>query len=353
MKNSFTENEKYFAAANGYAGFVSYFDKVFASREYDGIFVLKGGPGTGKSSFMRKMGAKLKSEGCNTEEIYCSSDPKSLDGIICTLGERKAALLDGTAPHERDAKIPGAIDVIINLGHNWDEEWLRAAREEILSLTKEKSDAYKRAYFYLRICGACREEIREAEMNACDAKKLKNKAKNLAESIAKGGEGKEKTRLISSFGRYGKYRLDTLESISESTFSPVGCESEKELFMRMLYSELKDISSDMTVCPSPFDGSIIEAIYLPRERVCVSLDSSGERIELASLASEKSSVYEEGVKTARNILRDALAESERWFAIASDLHFRLEEIYSRAMNFDKNDELYEQYLDKMLGLLKS
>ena len=37
---------KYFGAANSYNGFISYFDKIFDSKEYDKIYVLKGGPGT-------------------------------------------------------------------------------------------------------------------------------------------------------------------------------------------------------------------------------------------------------------------------------------------------------------------
>ena len=40
----------YFAAANSYRGFISYFDKIFPSTEFEKIFVLKGGPGTGKTT---------------------------------------------------------------------------------------------------------------------------------------------------------------------------------------------------------------------------------------------------------------------------------------------------------------
>ena len=343
--------QKYFAAANGYSGFRSYFGKIFVPQEFSAIFVLKGGPGTGKSSFMRKISGMLLGEGYDVEEIYCSSDPHSLDGVIGICGERKIAVLDGTAPHEEDAKIPGAIGSIINLGDNWDEEWLKGYREEILSLSKAKSNAYSKAYFYLSLCGVVRGERLRTENLLHDAKKLKNIAKNLAESVCEGSPGKEKTRLISSFGRFGEYRISTLEELSKKRFSPIGTDAQKELFMSMLYQALSDMSADMTVCPSPFDKEIIEAIYLPRESVYISLDSGGEAIDLPCCDTEDFALCEEGLRVGESIFRDAISESERWFSIASDLHFRLEEIYKRAMNFDKNDALCDKLIIKILKIL--
>ena len=52
----FTDKMCYFAAANGYTGFRSYFGEMFTSDRYDRIFVLKGGPGTGKSRLIRNVG---------------------------------------------------------------------------------------------------------------------------------------------------------------------------------------------------------------------------------------------------------------------------------------------------------
>ncbi|MBO5907292.1 MAG: hypothetical protein J6Q85_03990 [Clostridia bacterium] len=351
MKENNRATEKYFAAANGYTGFVSYFDEVFNPREYERIFVLKGGPGTGKSSFMRKIKNALSNTQCKIEEIFCSSDPKSLDGIICTAENKKIALLDGTSPHERDAKIPGAVDSIINLGDNWDEEWLRGYRNEILSLSKEKRDAYATAYFYLRLAGVAAEEIKRCETSYCNIKNLKTKAKSLAEKVSASGNGKTKTRLISSFGRYGEYKLDTFLSPENSVFSPVGREGEKALFMRALYGYLCEREADMTVCPSPLDKDVIEAIYLSESRTLFTVAEVGESVELSEKPSHSQEVLMEGVRCANTIRHDAMLEAERWFSIASDLHFRLEKIYTRAMNFEKNEELYTKCLDKILKSL--
>ena len=118
--NQKTFAKAYFGAANGYDGFRSYFDEIFDSKNYKRVFVIKGGPGTGKSTFMKRISKHFTRNGDDVEEIYCSSDPSSLDGVIIGRENKKIAFLDGTSPHERDAKFPGAIDEIINLGDNFD-----------------------------------------------------------------------------------------------------------------------------------------------------------------------------------------------------------------------------------------
>ena len=53
MKESLSHTREFFASANGYTGFRSYFDEIFDSRDYTAIYVLKGGPGTGKSTLLK------------------------------------------------------------------------------------------------------------------------------------------------------------------------------------------------------------------------------------------------------------------------------------------------------------
>ena len=50
-KNPF-EGRAMFAASNGAGGFKSYYDQVFDREELERLYIIKGGPGTGKSRFM-------------------------------------------------------------------------------------------------------------------------------------------------------------------------------------------------------------------------------------------------------------------------------------------------------------
>ena len=68
-----------YLGANTPKGFVSCFSSVTdtASR----LYIIKGGPGCGKSTAMRRIAAFCEAEGMETERIRCSSDQDSLDGI--------------------------------------------------------------------------------------------------------------------------------------------------------------------------------------------------------------------------------------------------------------------------------
>ena len=89
---------RYFLGANSPAGFYSLYDELIDPAEAEGIYILKGGPGCGKSTLMRQVAQRAEDAGLRVEYIPCSGDPDSLDGVI--LPEKKVALVDGTAPHE-------------------------------------------------------------------------------------------------------------------------------------------------------------------------------------------------------------------------------------------------------------
>lgn len=78
-------------------GFFSYYQYILSQQQAEKIYCLKGGPGVGKSTFMRKIGEEMLEEGFDVDFLHCSSDPGSLDGIVIT--EKKIALIDATSPH--------------------------------------------------------------------------------------------------------------------------------------------------------------------------------------------------------------------------------------------------------------
>ena len=95
---------QYFLGANAPTGFYSLYDHLLPPEQARAVYILKGGPGCGKSTLMRKVAAWAQEAGLETEYILCSGDPDSLDALI--LPGRAVAIVDGTAPH-----------VVVPLGH--------------------------------------------------------------------------------------------------------------------------------------------------------------------------------------------------------------------------------------------
>jgi len=137
-----------FPGGNTPFGFYSYYGYIIDPEKANRIFILKGGPGTGKSTIMKKIGLKLARHGYDIEFMHCSSDNNSLDGIV--IPRLKVAVIDGTAPHVVDPLYPGAIDEIINLGEFWDKEGIIESKEIIFETSRKKKDCFERAYRYLR-----------------------------------------------------------------------------------------------------------------------------------------------------------------------------------------------------------
>lgn len=88
---------QYFLGANSPTGFYSLYDQLIDREAAGGLYILKGGAGCGKSSFMRRVARHAEAAGYTAEYILCSGDPDSLDGVV--FPELKTALVDGTAPH--------------------------------------------------------------------------------------------------------------------------------------------------------------------------------------------------------------------------------------------------------------
>ncbi|MGE4485772.1 MAG: hypothetical protein AB7C97_11745 [Oscillospiraceae bacterium] len=91
----------YFLGANTPDGFLSLYDDLTSPDDF--LYILKGGPGCGKSSFMRKLSSDLQKKGFAAEFILCAGDPDSLDGV--RFPELGVAFVDGTSPHADTRKV--------------------------------------------------------------------------------------------------------------------------------------------------------------------------------------------------------------------------------------------------------
>lgn len=152
-----------FPGGNTAVGFYSYYHHIIGPEAVR-VFILKGGPGVGKSTFMRRIGAEMSGRGYDLEHHHCSSDNDSLDGLV--IPAVGIALVDGTKPHIVDPQYPGAVDEIVNLGDFWDENILRRAKAEIISTTRRISGHFAAAYSRLAEAKVVRDEM-EGYVTGC------------------------------------------------------------------------------------------------------------------------------------------------------------------------------------------
>ena len=122
---------EYFLGANSPGGFYSLYSELLPPETANAIYIIKGGPGCGKSTLMRQVAAQAAQAGETVEYILCSGDPDSLDGVV--LPRLKVALVDGTAPHVIEPRYPGLVEQYVNLGDCYDREGLQEVREELQS----------------------------------------------------------------------------------------------------------------------------------------------------------------------------------------------------------------------------
>ena len=160
----------YFPGNNTPEGFFSYYKYVLGQREANKIICIKGGPGTGKSTFIKKIALHFMERGENIDYLHCSADEDSLDGIL--LKNKKVAIIDGTSPHTIDPITPGAVDKIINLGEYWNEAGISMNKEEIIDLNEETSKWYRVSYNYLNAAKSVYKSLQEVYNDAAESSEI-------------------------------------------------------------------------------------------------------------------------------------------------------------------------------------
>ena len=94
--NKGTQNLHRFFGASTPDGSVNYIDNL--TENLSARYFIKGRPGTGKSTFLKRLAKSANERGFDTELYYCSFDKNSLDMVI--VPELSFCVFDSTAPHE-------------------------------------------------------------------------------------------------------------------------------------------------------------------------------------------------------------------------------------------------------------
>ena len=251
----------YFAAANTADGFDSRFSDLFDPRsgEWQKIYIIKGGPGTGKSAFMKRAAEYAEKRGLTVERYYCSSDTRSLDGI--RIPSRGIAMLDGTAPHTVDAVYPGAVEEIVNMGMFFDVCALREHADAIRALHTENAEHHLRAKRFLRAAGAMRETERGLLAGAWLPEKAAAAASRLVQRIPQVREPVCDMQFVTAISVQGVVHLPTAERAGQCVRVTDG--GRAALFFDALTEAADRRGVSYTRYASPLNPEETEGIWFP------------------------------------------------------------------------------------------
>lgn len=352
----------YFAASNSYKGFVSYFDQIFRGKNITHLYIIKGGPGTGKSRFMREIASSAEAYGDLVEYYYCSSDQSSLDGIIIyhtTENSEPSAIAfaDGTAPHSLDTVLPGAREDIIDLGQFWNNDILSDYADEIARLGRSKGEHYTQAYRYLYASHAIKCATNEILKPFMLFENIEKYADEIANDIPK-KEARISPALIDSIGTLGEIRYDSFSPFASKTIyidDIFGC---APFMLGEIFDRLRSKGADIKVSYDPIEPDEINALFINNGELAVikcDRDMNSESAgAIENTVSTRSFLSSPLPKLERQKLRHlfemrrsliTLAVSE--FELAGKIHFEIEGTYIAAMDFTSKEIFSRKFREKL------
>ncbi len=346
----------FFAASNSSKGFRNYYDMIFGQSGISKVYIIKGGPGTGKSRFMHDAAEYAESLHKYVEYYNCSSDPDSLDGIII---DGEVAIIDGTAPHASDPSLPGAREEIVNLGAFWNGEALYERYDEIAALNRQKSACFARAYRYLAACGNIYEAQQSLILPCVKHEKLRRYIERIMQKAERGSGYSMIPAITDSVGMKGRVKSDAFADSAEKLFLIVDYYNTAHLCLSLIIKEAQRLEIPIRVSFNPVNPDYPDAVYLcDRCEAFIISDGKGEygkaeevvRINMKRFAdaSEVSLVKGEfrfGDKLYRALL-DSACDS---MAEAGKYHFRIEEIYMSCMDFESKQRFTDSYIKKIIN----
>ena len=257
----------FFLGANSASGFYSLYDE-FCAAPSDLLHIIKGGPGTGKSTFMKRIGKAAEAQGLDVEYILCSGDPDSLDGIY--IPALHMGWADGTAPHILEPRHFGLNAVYENLGRFCNTSALVNSHESITNLTEAYRQYYKDAYQYLQAAAAVRKSTaRQLSSQLEDKIRKRAHSKIKRELHPTHSKGNAIKRFVSAISCNGMHTLDiTINTMcSRMCVLSSNCGIE-QIFFDEIRKVLDASAIHYYSCPSPLSPNLTECIILPEERLC-------------------------------------------------------------------------------------
>lgn len=354
-----------FPGGNSCYGFYSFYDHMVPVSVSNKI-ILKGGPGVGKSTFMKMIGEDLSNQQIDVEYHWCSSDNNSLDGVVA--GNRQVCILDGTAPHVVDPRFPGAVDRIINLGEYWDADMIASHRDSIISLTNRISLCFKRAYNRLNEAQFALEEWKTYIQEACDSASVNRNVLALGDDFLQHcPKSSAAPRHLFAAAITPEGIVTKADSLVENDFAVLAVKGSpgggcKDLFQHVEHRlQLAGIYAEIYHCP--FDPRKIDMIIIPENKSLL-LDTSAQVVNYEKVMPSRKfkrfldfdqfldqsvlDPYAQLISAGRERFDKGIQEAISFIKTAKTCHDELETYYIPAMDFESMKDLRNEVIETLI-----
>ena len=353
---------QYFLGANTRNGFFSLYDGFADPEAGDFLYVIKGGPGCGKSTLMKRVGKAAEDAGLPVEYVLCSGDPDSLDGVW--LPALHTGFVDGTAPHVQEAAYPGASSKYLDMSRFLDDAALRPRLPEIAALNRRYKALYAEAYALLAAGAALLPRNCPDLWGAAATGKLDKKLAGLAsrELPRQNKIPRVKHRFLSAVSCRGRILLeDSLRDGDNVRLclldNALGLGNE---YLARLLALAQGRGYDAVVCHDPLEPGRIEALLLPEaglaflaaEKSPEWLSGPWRHLRLDALADRdalRADRVKQKLRARRKESAALLERATETLAEAKALHDELEAIYRPHVDFAGADALAEELIHMLLG----
>jgi len=354
----------YYAGGNTAKGFYSLFESNLQDLEH--LYILKGGPGTGKSTLMKWIGLYWEKEGYDIEYIHCASDNESIDGVI--IRELSVGIVDGTPPHVIEPTAPGVTGHYVQLNDALDIEKLRLQKIQILSLVHEISQSYEKAFASFAQGLTEHDELEKFYIDSLKKDKANELTNKLIDKFYQDVNLNKKSvvrhRFLGAATPNGP--VDFIQNLTEDLekryFIKGRPGSGKSTMLKKLAKAAEDRGLDVEIYHCGFDPNSLDMVIV-REMGFAIFDSTAphehfptketdEIIDLYELIIEPGTDerYADGIKVAHQKYKDKMSEGTEWLAHTKMLRDQLEHIYMNATDFSVIENIRDQLNEKIKEL---
>ncbi|MGL4338151.1 MAG: PRK06851 family protein [Turicibacter sp.] len=356
--------KNYFATGNSSKGFYNFFDSNLQGIET--LYILKGGPGTGKSTLMKRIGSYFFEKGYDIDFLHCSSDNQSIDGVL--IPSLHAGIVDGTAPHVIEPTAPGAIEEYVNLGIAWDRAKLKPHTTEILTLRSKISDCYSQLYKHFAQALEIHDEWEKIYINHMDFEKAPIFRQHILDTLVDYPAIDHKPTIKHRFfgGSTPTGSVDFVQNLTQNLESRYFIKGRpgtgKSTLLRAIAKKSEALGYDTEVYHCSFDPDSLDMVLIPDLSICF-FDSTAPHEYFPTKSTDHiidtyeafitpgtDELYATELANIAKRYKEKVAQGVSYLAKAKALHDQLENYYIAAVDFDIIESIYEELKDNLEAL---